>query len=89
MKCIGGACSRPFRDSFPTVVRHLFFEMPLMDAFERSQVKNSSCQVVCLGEETGMNALIESIKRATITGSNTPTPTSIIAFLLLQLRWIR
>jgi hypothetical protein len=39
MKCMGGACSRPFRESFPTVVRHLFFETALMDAFERSPVE--------------------------------------------------
>jgi hypothetical protein len=39
MKCTGGVCTRPFRQSFPPVVRNLFFETALMDAFERSPVE--------------------------------------------------
>lgn len=40
MKCFGGLCSTPFkRDSnFPQPIRDLFFETPLLDAFERSPI---------------------------------------------------
>ena len=39
MKCHGGTCSRPFRDSFPPAVRHLFFETELINAFQKSPLE--------------------------------------------------
>ena len=39
MKCSGGVCSIPFRGSLPQVVRDLFFETALLDAFERSSLE--------------------------------------------------
>ena len=39
MKCSGGVCSIPFRGSLPRVVRDLFFETALLDAFERSSLE--------------------------------------------------
>lgn len=38
MKCTGGSCSRPFRNSFPAPIKNLFFDTPLINAFERSPV---------------------------------------------------
>jgi hypothetical protein len=39
MKCSGEVCSIPFRGSLPQVVRDLFFETALLDAFERSSLE--------------------------------------------------
>jgi hypothetical protein len=42
MKCTGGACSRPFQENFPFVVRNLFFDTALIDAFEKTPVQRIS-----------------------------------------------
>eukprot|EP00980_Cylindrotheca_fusiformis_P001808 scaffold408_cov71-Cylindrotheca_fusiformis.AAC.9 len=43
MKCTQeGICTRPFRENFPPVVRCLFFETALIDAFEKTPVNRLS-----------------------------------------------
>jgi hypothetical protein len=39
MKCTGGTCSLPFRENFPLVVRNLFFDTALIDAFDKTPVE--------------------------------------------------